>query len=353
MSSGSPSGVGFSHSNVFRHFFRSGGGFIINRILAQAVGYELAFLLADLSDRETLFNKGTPGWFFCPKQIRCKSLGMSESAMERITRLAVSKGFLQTKMAGVPAKQYFLISYEKILLEIEKTLAKEGAESSLPETGEAREEDSEGGPETGDASLPETREAIYRALRERTPNTSKTLSVPDLKEEENPPQSNPIPSIPSVQRTKAPKPPEPPPLPPDPNEPYMPIAEALATIVETHRRAKVRHDHVKSWAVPIRLLCTTSKINPLRVQRALKWYADHVGGQYIPVIECGQTLREKFLKLEQAIEREKNYVDGGGGGNGNGNGNGRRKPSASAHEELTEERRAMYAARYTVVHNDR
>jgi hypothetical protein len=39
------------------------------------------------------------------------------------------------------------------------------------------------------------------------------------------------------------------------------------------------------------------------VQKALDWYEIYKGGEYIPVIESGSSLRDKFVKLENAMER--------------------------------------------------
>jgi hypothetical protein len=42
-----------------------------------------------------------------------------------------------------------------------------------------------------------------------------------------------------------------------------------------------------------------------RVARLLHWYRSHIGQPYVPVIESGQSLKDKFLKLEAAMERDK------------------------------------------------
>ena len=43
-----------------------------------------------------------------------------------------------------------------------------------------------------------------------------------------------------------------------------------------------------------------------RINIALKWYNNNIGGEYIPVIESGSSLRNKFDKLESAMYRDKN-----------------------------------------------
>ena len=38
----------------------------------------------------------------------------------------------------------------------------------------------------------------------------------------------------------------------------------------------------------------------------MQWYQDNIGGAYVPVIQSGESLREKFIKIEDAIKRYRN-----------------------------------------------
>ena len=49
-----------------------------------------------------------------------------------------------------------------------------------------------------------------------------------------------------------------------------------------------------------------SNIDYSRIERALKWYKENAGGQFVPIVESGSSLREKFVRLEAAIARSKN-----------------------------------------------
>lgn len=42
-----------------------------------------------------------------------------------------------------------------------------------------------------------------------------------------------------------------------------------------------------------------------RIDKVLDWYGLHFGEDYIPVAESGQTLREKFLRIESAMSKTK------------------------------------------------
>ncbi len=86
-------------------------------------------------------------------------------------------------------------------------------------------------------------------------------------------------------------------------EQFIPLASKLAVIVRSTKNIKVNHTKIVMWANEIRKMYEVDGIEYARVEKALEWYADHIGGQYIPVIESGSSFREKFLRLEAAMER--------------------------------------------------
>jgi hypothetical protein len=87
---------------------------------------------------------------------------------------------------------------------------------------------------------------------------------------------------------------------------YIPIAEKLSKIICQNKNMLHTSIQIKSWANDIRQLEENNGIDFSRIKNALDWYNDHIGEQYCPVIESGNSLRAKFTKLESAIERE-NY----------------------------------------------
>jgi hypothetical protein len=94
--------------------------------------------------------------------------------------------------------------------------------------------------------------------------------------------------------------------PKDKNKPYKSLATRLAKIVKSHRNVHIQQSQINSWANEIRKLCKGSKIKRSRVKHALDWYANKIGGKYIPVILSGSALRNKFPNLESAMERDAN-----------------------------------------------
>src|SRR5690606_12162855 len=89
----------------------------------------------------------------------------------------------------------------------------------------------------------------------------------------------------------------------DKNSRYVPLAERLASIIRKNKKINVTSQRISSWANEIRKLVETDGVSIQRVQAALDWYEENIGGQYVPVIESGSSLRSKFIKLEDAMRR--------------------------------------------------
>jgi len=100
------------------------------------------------------------------------------------------------------------------------------------------------------------------------------------------------------------------------NEQYLTIAERLSNIIQSKKNIKHTPSQIRSWTKPIQKLIEKHltggnlSARKVRVKKALHWYASHIGEPYVPVIESGASLLEKFTKLENAIERDKTNNDG-------------------------------------------
>jgi hypothetical protein len=77
----------------------------------------------------------------------------------------------------------------------------------------------------------------------------------------------------------------------------------LGEIVSSNKKVNITAQKINSWARSIRLMESSDGISYERIEKALTWYSDHNSDDYVPVIESGTTLREKFIRLEAAIER--------------------------------------------------
>lgn len=87
------------------------------------------------------------------------------------------------------------------------------------------------------------------------------------------------------------------------NKKYLPLAKHLLKTILSKKNIHYTLSHIETWANDIRLLCETNKVSYQRIRTVLKWYRTNIGGEYIPVIESGRSLKDKFLRLEDAIER--------------------------------------------------
>jgi hypothetical protein len=87
------------------------------------------------------------------------------------------------------------------------------------------------------------------------------------------------------------------------NKQYSPIAIRLAEIIKQERNINITPHRIRLWANEIRKLVENDRITPPRLKAALDWYEENIGGEYIPVIESGEALRTKFLRLEDAMKR--------------------------------------------------
>jgi hypothetical protein len=100
----------------------------------------------------------------------------------------------------------------------------------------------------------------------------------------------------------------------DPNDESSPVIAALATqllnIVTAHRNIANPTAFLICAKSSIRCMVKRDVISPKEIHDMLEFYADVFGGEYIPVILCGKTLREKWVKLQSAYTREqaKGYV---------------------------------------------
>lgn len=84
---------------------------------------------------------------------------------------------------------------------------------------------------------------------------------------------------------------------------YFPIAKFLAKIIEDKKNIKHTTTQINNWSNDISKLVEKNGVSIERIKRALRWYKEHCKDIYVPVIESGSSLRNKFIKLEAAMER--------------------------------------------------
>jgi len=85
---------------------------------------------------------------------------------------------------------------------------------------------------------------------------------------------------------------------------YLKLAKKLSKIVHTQKNIVHTPLQIRVWSNSFKQLDTINKVDISRQKAALKWYKKAVGGEYIPVVESGKSFREKFTKLEDAMNRK-------------------------------------------------
>jgi len=65
---------------------------------------------------------------------------------------------------------------------------------------------------------------------------------------------------------------------------------------------------IRGWSKHIELLVKKDGISFERIKESLSWYFEHYNEPYVPVIQSASSLRDKFSKLENAINRNKQYL---------------------------------------------
>lgn len=83
---------------------------------------------------------------------------------------------------------------------------------------------------------------------------------------------------------------------------YIKFAKQLRTIVASHITVN-KNCSMTTWARSFRTLHKTDGVSVRRIREALTWYADNIGGEYIPQAFSGKSFRDKFIQIESAIER--------------------------------------------------
>ena len=85
---------------------------------------------------------------------------------------------------------------------------------------------------------------------------------------------------------------------------FLQYAQKLASSIQQNKNIKITQQKIYSWAKSIKQLHSIEGVSFGRIKNALNWYEKHIGEEFVPVIESGSSFREKFSKLENAIQRD-------------------------------------------------
>jgi hypothetical protein len=262
------------YRNIVRNCLTQTGFLQVNKTLIKKLGLINASVLSLYIDKDKYFSinfNGNDGWFYFTNDQQVSELCLDRKTIIKAKKYLIEKQIIFSKLKGLPLKEWFLLNFEKI----HDLIGSEDVSTELCGT----HNDSTSGMDkdtTSGMDVDTTSGMDKIIITEYNKNRIKTHSVPTEK-------------ISLKEKSKE----------------YLPLAEKLSTIIQTKKNINISQTKINQWANDIRLMIETDGIEYVRIRKALKWYATNIGGKYIPVIESGGSLREKFLKLENAIEREK------------------------------------------------
>jgi hypothetical protein len=84
---------------------------------------------------------------------------------------------------------------------------------------------------------------------------------------------------------------------------YYKLSKKLSEIVQTKKNVKHTTSQLTAWTKEFQKLKEQNDVSIKRQNAALDWYAKSKKDKYSLVIESGSTFREKFIRLESAMER--------------------------------------------------
>lgn len=91
--------------------------------------------------------------------------------------------------------------------------------------------------------------------------------------------------------------------------PWRGLADQLAKAISSVRKINYT-SNLASWARSFEMLHKRQGIDVVRIEKVLKWYCDvmpsHTNDQFFIVAHSGQAFREKFDRIEMAMQREAN-----------------------------------------------
>lgn len=309
------------------------GNFLrVNKKCIKKIGLINACVLSNFMDNYKYHEKHTSdfdGWFHYSYEWQMSTLNLKKNTLLEAIRTLLKEKLMERKKQGMPAKFYYQLNFESIaklvyVLESKESSTKEALHPKKVQVSKHPRRTTVTGVET-DLKIPtnkkmespikeaqiqkkfesqvqrksESGDTIesqqWRGLKKNYPratknrvNKNKVKSKKIIEKKEKVSNYGQTPK--EIEELKL--------------KPYIELATRLSGIIQ--KTINISHDskRLKQWARDIRKLNTVDNVPYSRIKDALEWYDDNIGGEYIPVIQSGYSLRNKFGKLENAIERE-------------------------------------------------
>ncbi len=245
--------------------FCSEAYFSINKNLLKLLGPNTAIFFSNIMDRyriKTLTEENFSEWFSYDVKKQSEDTGLSLHELRNCRNICISLGMIEVQRRGNPSK-FFYKPHIQQCLKICKT------------------------------SVTEFKTLEFKNFKHYINN------INIINNNNNSYNNCPGFSTPADDSNKKPSTKE-------RSKTYLPLAKYLSTIIKQTKDIEHTSHQLIQWSNEFRRLSEGNKVSIPRIKKVLKWYKDHVGGEYIPVIESGASFRTKFIKLEDAIKRENN-----------------------------------------------
>ena len=316
------------NKSILQEMLRSDGFITTAKCLIKTIGFIDAGILSNYMDKSIYFQEQEPkhkGWFYLTLEAQQKELGIPKKRLIRAKNFFIYAGVLKVQRKGIPSKEWFMLDFEAItdlITDVEKT--KELVLKFQQEKRLHNKENAVSGVQGNkprqkvDASR-DKRSRLYINNKDKSNDLSnknkvknkisKDISVRPARSDgsfSKKPFSNG-----SIKRTIPPrsqrqevtqirkK------VPPKEQNQFIPLAQKLANIIQTKKRIRHTPKQISSWACEFQRLEKSGGVSIQRMQTCLDWYAEHIGEPFVVVIESGKTFRDKFLRLEDAVQRSK------------------------------------------------
>jgi len=97
--------------------FRSNGFLVLNKTAIKQLGLIATVALSNYIDKYLYFKKKEPeneGWFYLTHEQQSNQIGLEEYSVKGAKNILIQKGILITKRRGIPAKEWFMIDFERL-----------------------------------------------------------------------------------------------------------------------------------------------------------------------------------------------------------------------------------------------
>jgi hypothetical protein len=273
-------------TNSNENTFLPGGFLSVHKILIKKFGLIPAVLLSDYLEKNKYFrknNKDNNNWFYLIHKQISDELQITDYSITQAKKLLISQGLINIERRGIPSKEWIKINHEVLFtLQYNENLAGQVPMNS-PVLDSMKTKGLDPVISSGHNNIK------YNNIKKINNNIK--LHSPEQNSGEI--DSSKSKKLSIVERNKQ----------------CLPICSKLSQIIRSKKNIKHTPTQLRSWSNEIRKLIEGNKISADRINQVLDWYKGTIGEKYIPVIESGASLREKFTRLEDAMKRDTNYIE--------------------------------------------